>query len=164
MNLFSGSTAGITLEKIYKAHNIKGVRCKLVDVDINRVEIGSLNDWLNLAIEVTIVGEADAETKKKVLEDIKSMGTTAKIGVLFGALGILAIVRGCADSGKELTNIGGIQQSWAINIGTTFQLPPEKVTPILEKTEKSPSPSLIQGVLDFVSPARTHGGKIVIAK
>ena len=152
------------LEKIYNAHNIKSVRCQLIGVNIHRVEIGSLEDWLNLAVEVAIVGEADEKTKQRVIDDIKKMSATAKIGLLIAGIGIGMIVRGCGDAGTTMNNSSSLQQTLAVNIGTTFKLSPDKVAPILDKATDSPSAAMIQGALDFVSPAKVHGGNIVCSK
>ena len=152
------------LEKLYAECNIKNVRIRLVDAAVSRIEIGSLNNWLNLGLEFMIMGEASEEDKKQVLEDIRSMSKKMKIGLLIAGVTIFAIGKGCSSSGGPMTNTQGIQQSFVVNIGTSVNLPPEKVEPVLNAVTKKPSGTMLQAAYDFVSPAKNHGGNIVFSK
>ena len=133
------------------------------EVNITKLETGSLDDWLNLGMDLIIMGEVDEETKKKVVEDIKKMSTTLKVASIIGCLATGWVLKSViSPSDKTTIENHGIlvQQTLGLNIGNQLGIPAEKVVETIKKATEKPHPYEIQAAIDFVRPAKKHGGNI----
>ena len=154
----------VLFEKLLIEKGVKGVNVKFSSLEIEKIASGSYTDWLNLGLEFLFLKEADPETKKKVVEDIKKMKTSTKVALLIGvtAVGILA-AKSCSSSDTG-SNINGIQQNFAINIGSSFNIKPEKVLPIIQEMGKKATITDEKATIGFLRPAKRAGGNIVLSK
>ena len=147
------------LENLFAECDIKGVKARLVNIEVNEIRHGSLEEDVNFIFE-WFFSKEDAE---KIKEKLRSMSPGIKISLLLGALIAGYGIKSCSTP-NAMTNTGnGVQQGFAINIGSTFNIPPEKVAPIIEKATAKPSAKEINGALQFMRPAKANGGKITFA-
>lgn len=159
----SRSVPGL-LEKLLKECKFNNVKILFAGATVKELKAGSLENWLNLGLEIMVTGSMDDEDKKKVMEDIKKMSPKLKIGLLIGGLALGWGLKSLTGSSAETsTAINSIQQKFAINIGTTFNLAPDKVLPVLQKGAEKPNAAEIQAALNLTAPAKKHGGDIVVS-
>lgn len=160
----SRSVPGL-LEKLLKECKLNNVKILFAGATVKELKAGSLENWLNLGLEIMVTGSMDEEDKKKVIEDIKKISPKLKIGLLIGGLAIGWVMKCLTGSSTEAnTAVNSVQQKLAINIGTTFNLAPEKVLPVLQKGTEKPNASEIQAALNLTAPAKKHGGSMVVSK
>ena len=153
----------LLLDKLISEKDIKGVTFREPSLKIQRLEAGSLTDWINFAVEMVIMREVDEETKKAVVADIKNMALGWKIALLFGGIAVCgAVTKGCLAP-STTAEYENLKQQFCINIGSSFQIAPEKVQPILQAQAEKATASDRKAGIKFLRPARSSGGSIKLS-
>lgn len=151
------------LEKLLDADDIKGVKFQYSKLEIEKIEAGSMTDVIKIKLETMLTGEANPELKKKVWKEIEEMHPKMNVALLIGAFVVGAIGMKCC-SGNPPAAYSGLQQNFAINIGSTFNIASDKVLPILQETAKKATTDDAKAGLQFIRPAKQAGGKIQLAE
>ena len=149
----------MVLEKLFAECDIKGVKARLLNVEVNEMRHGSLKEDVTFVFEWLFPGEEGEKIKKKFIE----MSSGVKISLLVGALVAGYGIKSCTVPNAMTNNGDGVQQGFAINIGSNFNIPPEKVVPIIERATAKPTAREINAALQFMRPAKSNGGKISFA-
>lgn len=154
----------LLLEKLYNTRHINNqVQVRLANIGIKKMASGSFTDWLDMAVQVSFVGNIDEETKRNVMADIKNCSNATKLAALFGILVVGFSVRSCI-SPSSITNSGVIQSGLVLNISSSFQLPEAIVKPIVDEAIRKAVPSDINAALNFMKPAKKNGGAIKLSE
>lgn len=139
--------------KVYFRYSSLGIR---------KLDTGSIFDFIDLKLQILFSGEADPKTKQKVMEDIKRMSPSWKIATLIGMIAVGAIGAKCCSAQDQ--NISGLQQMFSLNIGTSFNIAPEKVLPIIQNSAKKATTGDVKAALELIKPAKKSGGNINLAE
>ena len=143
----------LTLKKIYAINGINDFNVRLIDVNVDGVKHGSLEDLLKFAFEFVF--------SEKDREKIQKMSSGLKISWILALLAIGYAFKSCSPA-SNMKNINGIQRPFIINIAGKVNMSCDKLQPVVEEVVNTSTKKDQVSATKFMRPAKRYGGDIIV--